>query len=107
MTSSANTVPAARSRNVAARIKTPDARRYLRMLCMHFRHKNPTAYGEAFGRIQFPAGTCELDAEDRDLLVVRVSAPDIAGLASIEDVVARQLVRFALDEPLGIHWTRA
>lgn len=98
--------PATGTRSVEARIKTPEARRYLRMLCKHFRHKNRTTYDDTYGRIEFSEATCELDAEDGVVLVVRVSAPDEGGLASIEDVVARHLVRFALDEPLAIHWTR-
>ncbi|TCZ65594.1 DUF2218 domain-containing protein [Roseicella aquatilis] len=81
-------------------------RRSLAQLCKHFQHKLPVTLDEAHGRIDFPAGTCTLDARD-EVLVMQVAAGDAAGLASLEDVIARHLLRFAFRQPPEIHWTRS
>lgn len=88
------------------RVPTTMPSRYLAQLCKHFQHKLPVTLDERHGRIEFSAGICELDAAS-DALVMRVLASDEAGLAALEDVVARHLERFAFREKPEIHWTRA
>jgi hypothetical protein len=89
-----------------AHVATSDAPRYLRMLCKHFRHKSPTVYDEHTGRIEFPAGVCELDSATAGTLKLRVVAGDPADLGHLEGVIARHLQRFAPKEPLDVQWIR-
>jgi len=105
MTAPRNNIP--HFRRAAARIKTREARHYLRQLCRQYRRNIATGHDETYAAIDLPVGTFELDAREADVLWVRVTAADEGALATIEDAVARQLVRVALDEPLGIHWQRA
>ena len=90
-----------------ARVPTAAARRYLGQLCKHFRHKLPVEIEESYGRIEFPAGVCELDAAAAGLLVLRVSAGEEEGLAHLEEVVGRHLERFAFREEMKVSWKRA
>ncbi len=88
-----------------ARVPTAVPRRYLGQLCKHFEHKLPVALAENRGRIEFPTGVCQLDAET-EALVMRVTAGDEAALARLEDAVARHLERFAFRDKLEVHWVR-
>lgn len=91
-----------------ARVPTEVPRRYLAQLCKHFQHKLPVTFDESHGRIEFPAGQCELDAAaSAGTLLLRVIASDEAALAKLEDVVARHLERFAFREKPEVRWTRA
>jgi hypothetical protein len=75
-------------------------------LCKHFEHKLPVEVAEETGRIEFSSGVCTL-ATETDALLMRVEASDDAALATLEDVVARHLLRFAFREPPAIVWVRA
>jgi hypothetical protein len=86
-----------------ARVPTPLPRRYISQLCKHFDHKLPVTLGEADGTITFAMGLCTLRAES-DAIVMRVESEDAEGLARLEDVVARHLVRFAFREPVAVEW---
>lgn len=91
-----------------ARVPTEVPQRYLAQLCKHFQHKLPVTSDERHGRIEFPMGSCELDAAaSAGTLLMRVLASDEAALAKLEDVVARHLERFAFREKPEIRWTRA
>ena len=89
-----------------ARVATPMPARYLAQLCKHFQHKRPVTLGEDHGRIEFTGGTCSLEA-GHETLTMRLTAEDEAALTTLEDVVARHLLRFAFRETPEIHWTRA
>ena len=89
-----------------ARVTTDVAPRYLTQLCKHFQHKLPVTLADDHGTIAFSGGTCALQATD-GILVMQVTADDEAALATLEDVVARHLVRFAFRDPPEIRWTRA
>jgi hypothetical protein len=79
--------------------------RYLGQLCKHFQHKVPVTLDEHHGRIEFPAGRCELDAPaGAGTLHMRVVATDRSALAALEDVLTRHLVRFAFREKLDVDW---
>jgi hypothetical protein len=86
-----------------ARVPTLLPRRYMGQLCKHFEHKVPVTLGEADGTITFAMGVCTLQAET-DAIVMRVESADADGLAQLEDVVARHLVRFAFREPVAVAW---
>ena len=88
-----------------ARVPTAAPRRYLGQLCKHFQHKLPVTLAEDHGRIEFTAGVCLLDA-DAEALVMRVTASDEAALATLEDVIARHLGRFAFRDEPEIRWAR-
>lgn len=91
-------------------VLTPKAAGYLVQLCKHFAHKIPATWeggdgSKASGQITFSAGGCALQAEDEQLtMTVDAATPD--GIALLEDVVARHLVRFAFRETLVIDWRR-
>ena len=89
-----------------ARVATDVPRSYLSQLCKHFQHKLPVTLAEAHGGIEFPSGTCVVEAAPDDL-VLRVTAEDEAWLTRLEDVVARHLLRFAFRENPEIRWARA
>ncbi len=89
-----------------ARVATNLPRRYLSQLCKHFEHKLPVTLDEASGRIEFPAGVCDLSTED-GVLVLRALAVDLEALGRVEEVVARHLLRFAFREPPEVVWARA
>jgi len=86
------------------RIETAQPGRYLGQLCKHFAHKLPVSYDAMHGRIEFPAGICQLDAEG-EALAIRTTAPDAEQLARLQDVVIRHLERFAFRETLSVTWT--
>lgn len=90
-----------------ARVATTVPRRYLGQLCKHFEHRLPVTADDTHGRIEFPAGTCELQAlPEQATLVLRVSAALESDLPGLEDVVGRHLQRFAFREDLDICWDR-
>lgn len=86
-----------------ARVATPKASRYLKALCNHFDRKAEAVYDDHGGRIRFPFGECELQAE-ADALLIRVSADSTTRLRRVQHVVADHLVRFAPKEELVVNW---
>jgi hypothetical protein len=88
-----------------ARVATPRSARYLGQLCKHFAHRVPASFSGPQGRIEFPAGTCEMEADD-DLLILRATAVDKPSLSQVEEVVARHLERFAFRDRPEISWNR-
>lgn len=91
-----------------ARVATNMPRRYLGQLCKHFQHRLPVVLDEWQGRIEFPAGACDLHAAaEGGILHLRVNAADEASLGQLEDVVARHFERFAFRDDLKVHWTRS
>lgn len=86
-----------------AAIATENASRYLQQLCKHFAHKIPVSFDETQGRITFDMGECRLSATGSQLrLEARAQSPE--SLPTLEDVVARHLVRFAFREELAVTW---
>src|SRR5262245_31250426 len=89
-----------------ARVQTDRARAYLTQLCKHFAHKTPTTLKDSYGRIEFTAGVCELEADSTNTLLIEARAADPAQLITVEDVVERHLKRFAFREELAVRWVR-
>ena len=89
-----------------AEVATPQASKYLIQLCKHFQHKLPVVSDERSGEIAFSAGVCRLSAEG-ETLTLSLEAGDEAQMATLQDVVARHLVRFAFREELKIDWRAA
>jgi len=89
-----------------ARVATPRSARYLGQLCKHFAHRIPATFSGGYGRIEFPAGICELEAAG-DVLVLRAIAADAPSLGQVEEVVARHLERFAFRDRPEISLSRS
>ena len=90
----------------AARVATPMAQRYMTQLCKHFEHRLPAEYGASEGRIEFPTGSCRMEAQP-DLLILHAETKDADALGQLESVVARHLERFAFRDKPEIAWTRS
>lgn len=90
--------------HAVSNIRTASAKRYLGQLTKHFAHKIPVelAADACAGKIVFAAGTCRLKADGERLLLELEATGD--GLATLKDVVARHLERFAFREQLAVEW---
>lgn len=88
-----------------ARVATELPRRYMGQLCKHFAHRVPVVLEEDRGEIAFAIGRCEVTAGPAEL-VLRAEAQDEDHLPTLEDVVARHLLRFTFREPVAINWNR-
>lgn len=87
-----------------ATVMTPKAAGYAAQLAKHFAHKVPARFEGSDGAIAFPAGACRLHAEgDRLTMTVEAATPE--GITTLQDVVARHLVRFAFREELAVAWS--
>lgn len=89
-----------------AEVTTPKASGYLQQLCKHFQHKRPASFDATQGQVAFDSGTCYLTANG-DRLTLTVVSPDSAQAATLTDVIARHLLRFAFREELVIDWQPA
>lgn len=87
-----------------ATVVTPKAAGYAAQLVKHFAHKIPATFESGHGELVFPAGTCRLHAEG-DRLTMTVAAATPEAIASLQDVVARHLLRFAFREELAVDWS--
>lgn len=86
-----------------ARIATDKAGRYMAQLCKHFSHKIPATHAVDRGRIEFPAGTCLIEAGP-DVLVLRTEAQSEEGRVRVEEMVGSHLERFMWREAPEITW---
>jgi hypothetical protein len=85
-----------------SRIATATPSRYITRLCKHWGHKFEVTFDEQKGVIQFPAGTCQLEAQEGVLLAqIEFPAED---LERMEGVVADHLQRMGSGEALAIDW---
>lgn len=85
-------------------IATPHASRYLQQLCKHWAHRFETQFTPSEGRVALPLGPTQLKA-DATTLTIDVSAKDESDLATLRDVVARHVDRFAFRETLRYDWS--
>lgn len=94
-----------RTRSVA-NIATSNASRYLQQLCKHFAHKLPVTFDPSTGLIAFSIGDCQLKARE-GFLAISLTVPDASGIATLQEVVANHLTRFAFRENLRIDWCQS
>lgn len=90
-------------------VVTESPARYAKQLLSHLGRKNTVeqlADAPSGGRLVFGYGTAELRPAD-GRLVMAAEAPDEDGLAHVEDVLARHLVRFGARAELSVQWERA
>jgi len=87
----------------AARIRTPNAPKYLAGLCSRLAKRAPARLYEDEGFIDLPLGPCHLSALPGSLALV-VEAEDQEGLQHLQWFVANHLKRVAVREPLDVRW---
>ncbi|MDH7789621.1 MULTISPECIES: DUF2218 domain-containing protein [Ochrobactrum] len=86
-------------------VPTTHASRYLQQLCKHWAHKFTVEFTPEHGRIDLGENRVVLMDANPDNLVTTVEAPE-ENLASMEDVVASHIVRFAFREELVFNWVK-
>ena len=69
-------------------------------------HKLLVTQGRGHRSIAFSGGTCRLEATEA-ALVLRLDATDPAPLETLQEFVARHLLRFAFRAPPAIRWIHA
>lgn len=87
----------------SATVRTPEADALALRMRKHFAHKVPVELEGAVSRVRLPAGEFELEPAG-DVLGVRASAPDEAGLERVREVVASHLARFARTQGFVLEW---
>jgi hypothetical protein len=91
-----------------ARIATTRADRYAKQLCSHAaRMTSRAAWIPPEGVIEFPGdrGTCRMTAEPA-ALVLEITAADSANLARLQQIISRNIERFANRDGLTVEWTQ-
>ena len=88
--------------------KTESASKYLQQLCKHFAHKVSSEWTLECGRVDFPFGLCEMQAENGNL-TIRCSTADEANLPLLRAVIDSHMKTFSWREKLQLEWhvTRA
>jgi len=87
-----------------ANIKTEQGRRYLRMLCKHFKHKVTAGWDEEQGWVEFAMGRCDLSCT-ADTLLIRCTADNAEDLQQITETVKSHFDRFAQKQQLTLQWS--
>jgi caffeoyl-CoA O-methyltransferase len=88
-----------------ALVATDRASRYAKQLVSHFAHKVDVRQdGDGRSVITFERGSCVVNANSQYLELIAIST-DLEGLAAVEDVAARHLVRFATKDELEVVWS--
>ncbi|WP_308442295.1 DUF2218 domain-containing protein [Planotetraspora silvatica] len=88
-----------------AHVATSRSSRYIKQLISHMGHKTTAELsGDGRGTLTFAQGTCVLTPSG-DHLGMIVTAGDAEGVAGVQDVVTRHLLRFATQESLDVDWT--
>lgn len=86
-------------------VPTTHASRYLQQLCKHWAHKFAVDFTPEHGRIDLGENRVVFMDAHPDKLVTTIEAPQ-ENLASMEDVVASHIVRFAFREELVFNWVK-
>jgi len=89
-----------------ALLKTASGPRYLGQFCKHFAHKLPVELDDdnTKGAVSFSVGSCRLHADAAALTMI-IDAADAEAVVTLQDVVARHLVRFAFREEVALAWS--
>ncbi|WP_236127754.1 DUF2218 domain-containing protein [Cedecea colo] len=89
-----------------ARITTPNAARFLRRLCTHFKHRTAVIADETSGQFRLSIGEVKIRLED-DALVVTVTADAREKLSELEQIIERHLEEAAVRETLRFDWLKS
>ncbi|KPA21767.1 hypothetical protein shim_24740 [Shimia sp. SK013] len=91
------------TRSATTTIHSTKAGSYLQQLCKHFGHKVEADFTPNSGWIKFGFGRADLSAEP-DCLKMTATSDDPQALATLKQVLASHLERFAFREDLRIDW---
>jgi hypothetical protein len=86
-------------------VKTLKASIYLQQIGKHFSHKLEVDFDSQAGRIEFPFGIAELNAEELGLNMI-AKAETAESLDKMKHVLASHLERFAFREKLECNWDK-
>ena len=86
-------------------VKTLKASIYLQQIGKHFSHKLEVDFDSQAGRIEFPFGIAELNAEELELNMI-AKAETAENLDKMKHVLASHLERFAFREKLKCNWDK-
>ena len=86
-------------------VKTLKASIYLQQIGKHFSHKLEFDFDSQAGRIEFPFGIAELNAEELGLNMI-AKAETAENLDKMKHVLASHLERFAFREKLECNWDK-
>jgi len=86
-------------------VKTLKASIYLQQIGKHFSHELEVDFGSQAGRIEFPFGIAELNAEELGLNMI-AKAETAENLDKMKHVLASHLERFAFREKLECNWDK-
>ncbi len=86
-----------------ARVITPTPQRFAKQLISHLGHRVPVTLDGEVAQLTFGSGTGTVSSGDGELLLQAESAT-AAGLAEVQDVLARHLVRFGERQELTVTW---
>ena len=86
-------------------VKTLKASIYLQQIGKHFSHKLEVDFDSQTGRIEFPFGIAELNAEELGLNMI-AKAETAENLDKMKHVLASHLERFAFREKLECNWDK-
>jgi hypothetical protein len=88
---------------ITATVPTPEADALALRMRKHFGHKLPVELEGAVSRVRIPTGEFELEPRG-EVLVVRATAADDAGLARVREVVGSHLARFSREAEVELAW---
>ena len=86
-------------------VKPLKASIYLQQIVKHFSHKLQVEFDAQAGRIEFPFGIAELNAEELGLNMI-AKAETSENLDKMKYVLASHLERFAFREKLKCNWDK-
>lgn len=84
-------------------VRTAESEALALRMAKHFGHKVEVEQAGATTRVRLPTGMFELEP-GADVLGLRASAEDQAGLERVQEVARSHLERFARGEELEINW---
>jgi hypothetical protein len=86
-----------------ARVSTSTPERFAKQLTDHLGHRVPVTHGPDGIALTFGSGTALISSEEATLVMLAESATE-AGLAEVQDVLARHLIRFGQRQALSVQW---
>jgi hypothetical protein len=89
--------------NSRAVVATDRAERFSKQLASHLGQRMAVTTVEGEQELSFSAGRCLLSPRPH-ALVLTATAATAAALASVEEVIARHLVRFGAKDELTVEW---
>ncbi|MEM7565485.1 MAG: DUF2218 domain-containing protein, partial [Pseudomonadota bacterium] len=77
----------------------------IKRLCRHFAHKVPVTLSQHIALIQFPFGSCRMNARD-EFLDMKIEVADHSDIEKAEQVIEQHLIRMANRDDPVILWKR-